>query len=197
MSAPEAAFARALYDAAENYTPAGDKDGDKDKVRTRTEEEREALRTALCEELTFAVEILGQYPTVFYNPSVSSRHILRLLSVFEGKFSALGYQFLCLLTLRRRLKYLPRITPRFAALCEKASGKVRVRLSLPYAPSEKLLGRLRESLAVLGLYSKRSVALAEFDVSVDKSLVGGFIAECDGLLLDRSLRTKLMHISKG
>jgi ATP synthase F1 delta subunit len=182
MSAPEVSFARALFDAT--------------KELAKTEEERITLLTRLSGELQAAQEVLGQYSTVFYNPSVSSKHIVSLLSVFEGEISGLGYQFLCLLAIRRKMKYLPRIVPRFIKLSQQASGKVRVKLSLPYSPSEKLLLKLRESLAAFGLYSQRSTALAEFDVSVDKSLVGGFIAECDGLLLDHSLRTRLMHISK-
>jgi ATP synthase F1 delta subunit len=183
MSAPDAAFARALYDAAEKVA--------------QSEDERRQLRETLCGELKLADEVLGQYPHVFYNPSVSSAHIAQLLGVFKDDFSGLGYEFLNLLALRRKLNYFPRIVSRFVKLCEQASGKVRVKLSLPYQPGDKLLEKLRGSLAGLGLYPDSSAALAEFDVTVDKSLVGGFIAECDGMLLDRSLRTKLMHISKG
>ena len=175
MSCVEESYAKALFRASDEL---GVTDSVLDEIK---------LSGALISEHIESFANLGQSAT-------EAADILR--SVFFGRFSLLTAEFVCLLAKRRKLKLLPGIVTRFEKLVQSASGIVEIDLSLPFEPDEGLLKRLRVLLAARKMYPEGLRDNVIFNVKIDKSLLGGFIAECGGRVLDFSLKRRLENLKE-
>jgi len=149
----------------------------------------------VAEELPAAGEIVSQYAAFFFDPRITGSKKAELLQEAVGnQADALVSEFLALLARRRHLKYLPGICRQFEKLAEANLGRATVRLRIPYQPGAELQDRLREHLAALGLFSPELKNGVKFEILLDKSLLGGFVAEYGGRSLDASLRTRLNRL---
>jgi F-type H+-transporting ATPase subunit delta len=97
------------------------------------------------------------------------------------RLSPLGRNFLALVAQRRRLNLLGEILVAYRARIDAAAGRVRarVRSAVPLSDSER--AALRERL---GRRLGKTVLL---DSEVDPALLGGFVAEVGGRVLDMSV----------
>ncbi|MDR0859122.1 MAG: ATP synthase F1 subunit delta [Oscillospiraceae bacterium] len=184
MSTAETSFADALFLACQLNT--------KGNKKTATGEE---YRQVLS-ELKAAEKIIAQFSKVFHNPCISSAKLKSFLEVFEGQLSRVPLEFLYILALKRRLKLLPGICEKFETLLIRETGlngdgELHVKLTFPYEPENALIEKMRESLPKSGLYPESAKPYVKFQVAVDPSLIAGFVAEANGLILDVSLLRKL------
>ena len=119
-----------------------------------------------------------------------------LRALLMGKVHSLTLQFILLLLSRNHLKHMPAAIGRFEQICDDYYGKATVRLRVPYELTPGLLERLKLQLVERGLMHGHSAEKVTFQVELDESLIGGFIAECDGVQIDTSLKSALtkLHI---
>lgn len=147
-------------------------------------------------ELTQMEGFLREHAHFFGNPVIpSARQAKVLLHVLEGQADPLTAGFLERLIRDRRLNLLSRICRIYSTMVEAELGDVTVRLRVRYSPSQQILSELREELAKRGLFPKEKRDAAVFDIVIDESVIGGFIAECRGRVIDASLRTRLARLS--
>jgi F0F1-type ATP synthase delta subunit len=92
------------------------------------------------------------------------------------------------------MAYLPGIARRFGVLAREAEGEWRVRLYTPYSLDAPALEGIRLYLAKRGLIEEAPLDKVSFEVIPDKSLLGGFRAECRGRVLDESIKTRLLKM---
>ena len=100
--------------------------------------------------------------------------------------SPLTRDFLGLIATRNRADHVVAIAAAFRALDDQAQGRVRVRLRTAVALTDAEREQLSSRLSRL-LDGKKLV----LDESVDRTLLGGFVAEAGSLILDGSLDTQL------
>ena len=149
----------------------------------------------VSEELPVVAGLITEHSVYFMNPRVAGREKAALMrDVLNGRADGLVIEFLKLLTQRRHLKHLPEIARQFDKLATEELGKIIVRLRIPYKPGKDMLDKLRDHLAARGLFPVQSKSGVSFDILLDKSLIGGFVAEYGGRLLDASVKTRLSRI---
>lgn len=175
MMTTEEGYARALVQAAQECGSL--------------EQVRDALGP-ICESL-------AQNAVFFSNPVIpAARHVAVLREALEGKADPLTVAFLVMLARRRRLKKLPGIRRHFEHLADALLGRVHVTLRIPFAPDAALLEGLRQNLTARGLIPQDKTEQATLQVIVDKSLIGGFVAEQGGRLLDASVKSRLASLRR-
>jgi ATP synthase F1 delta subunit len=150
----------------------------------------------VVDELLAAGEILGPADGYFYNPRVNANALSALLrEALGGKFNPLTTEFILLLIRRRHLKKLPAIAERFKQLNDRHTGRAAVRLRVPFTPAPETLESLKSRLMRSGLVPEKYKDSIGFEVTIDKSVLGGFIAYFDGYQIDASVRTVLKILS--
>lgn len=105
-------------------------------------------------------------------------------------------RFFVLLAERRRLGLLPRIAALFDRMACKALGEVHLYLTVYAATRPEMIPKIIEALGRKGLFDPVHKENVKLHIEVDSRLLGGFIAECDGITWDGSLRSRLVDLSK-
>lgn len=158
--------------------------------------EARGVLAQVVEELTLIEGVLQQHERVILHPTLpASRKAEALRKALEGQADPLTVRFLTRLAADRKLKLLPRIKALYDTMAAEALGEVTIRLSVRYTPSEKMLRRLREELPALGLFPQEKRDAAVFEIVMDETVIGGFIAEYRGRVVDASLKTRLMRLN--
>lgn len=131
----------------------------------------------------------GDFVELLASPLVSEDEKNSALEkIFQGRVNTLTLNFLCLLSSKGRIKYLPQITENFKALYNKHMNILEV-TAVTVAP---LSDRLRDKLiAKLEAVSGAKVVLIE---KIDKSLLGGIVLRYSDTEIDQSVKTKLDRI---
>ena len=151
---------------------------------------------AVADDLPAVEELLSRFARTFHDPQVKAADKAAYLrELLDGGADTLTVQFVVLLAQRKRLKHLPAIRRQYDKLAAAALGRTAVRLSAPYPVNDGLLEGLHAHLARVGLCSP-DMGSVRFDVIVDKDLLGGFVAESQGRMLDMSLKTRLNRLAR-
>jgi F-type H+-transporting ATPase subunit delta len=108
-----------------------------------------------------------------------------LVSALGGKSSTEMGRFLDLVLQKGREDLLTEILRDFTVIHERANGIRRARLTVVSAPPEKLLESLRK------LVRDTTGDDARIEVTIDTSLIGGFVFDIDDYLLDASVKRQL------
>lgn len=153
---------------------------------------RDSLKRVM-EELALIDVLLSTQRSYFLNPKVSPQaQINTLRSALVGNVDILTVQFVCLLAERLNLRALPAIRAHFEILAHNALGDAAVFLRIPYPPSDSTLSEIREYLLSMGMLPPEEKD-SRLNIVIDRSLIGGFVAEYDGRVIDASVRTKLKN----
>ena len=177
-----------------------------------TAAKKENALAQVAEDLSSLAVEFAQSAMVFSAPVFPVREQLATVDYALGdKFHPLTKRFFCLLASMRRLGEIEQIAAAFDKIACKEMGKIDLRLEvyadvpsadLPSADvpsadiSPELIGKLVDAAGVKGLYDPENKKNIRLSYKVEKSLLGGFIAECDGLSWDCSLRTRLVDMGK-
>lgn len=145
-------------------------------------------------ELAALSEIFGDNPDmvkILNAPTISAEEKTEFIDkVFKGKISEITYNFVRLITDRKRAAFVPAISQLFNEQinAQKNIVEIRVTSASPLNESQrsKLKARLESSY-------KKTVVLKE---AVDPEIMGGIIIGYGNTLLDGSVRTKLDVIRK-
>jgi ATP synthase F1 delta subunit len=112
-----------------------------------------------------------------------------LRELLTGQVNTLTLEFVILMASRHAITELPAAAAEFEKLTGRS--KVPVRLRVPYPLEDDVLSDLKVRLVAEKIIPEGAENRTEFDVTIDASLLGGFIAECEGLQLDTSFKTVL------
>jgi F-type H+-transporting ATPase subunit delta len=141
--------------------------------------------------LRTASEVVGseEFGKLAHSPGVSAAQLLELVAGIAGDgLDAHGRAFLGVLGENQRIGYLPEISASFDELRADAENVVEVEIvsaaPLDDRQKERLAGALRGRL-------RRDVRLS---CSVDPSLIGGAVVRSGDLLIDGSLKGKLVRL---
>ena len=122
----------------------------------------------------------------FANPVImraTKRSVVNAL--FENKIDKMTLGFLNLLIHKGREKLTGGIAAEYGVLLDDGMGIVSSQLKAPYPLDDKSLTRVRSKLE--GLTGKK----VRFSFSLDRSLVGGFLAQIGDTVYDGSVRRQL------
>lgn len=154
----------------------------------------EQLPEKIANELQAINQIIKATPDlelIFSHPSIANEQKKALLnSLFASKVHELTFRLLELLTDKRRLKLLPHIEAQYKIRLNEAKQIIPAKLigsdHLSDPDIANVKARLTEHLG------KR----LELEVTVDHSLIGGFILRLGDQVIDGSLRGRLRAIEK-
>jgi F-type H+-transporting ATPase subunit delta len=106
-------------------------------------------------------------------------------AVFGKLIQPLTLKFLAFLAEKERENVLPAIIDSFFDLQDEKMGIVRVHVKSAAEFSEEQMSELKKRFEA---YSKKKVRI---DISIDKKLIGGFIAHIGDTMLDGSIKRQL------
>jgi F-type H+-transporting ATPase subunit delta len=129
--------------------------------------------------------------TIIENPKVSQERLIQLLlDICQGQLNQEGENFLKLLVQNDRLTLAPQISSLYENHKADAEGYVDVDVTTAYSftkdEQKKFTSALEKTLA-------KKVRIS---VSVDKALIGGFLAKAGDRVIDGSIKGRLQHMQK-
>jgi len=162
-----------------------------------TAAKKENALTEVAQDLsTLAVEFVQCY-LMFSAPVFPVREQLATVEYALGeRFHPITKRFFCLLANMRRLGEIERIADVFDKMACKEMGKIDLHLDVYADGTSEIKDKLINAAGVKGLFDPQNKKNIRLNYKVDKNLLGGFIAECDGFSWDCSLRTRLVDMSK-
>lgn len=98
--------------------------------------------------------------------------------------------FLNILLEKDRFVYLESILDAYRVILDEASGRVRATVTSAMELDKIQIERISEALKKV---VKKDVDL---DLSIDPSLIGGLIAEVEGMVYDGSVRTQIARLKQ-
>jgi len=138
-----------------------------------------------------------QSAALFSAPVFPVREQLATVNYALGdNFHPITKRFFCLLASMRRLGEIEQIAAAFNKITCKEMGMIDLHLEVFSDDTSELKDKLVHAAGEKGLYDQKNRKDIRLNYKVDKSLLGGFVAECDGLSWDCSLRTRLVDMSK-
>ena len=182
-----------------------------------TAAKKENALALVAEDMSSLAVEFAQSTVVFSAPVFPVREQLATVNYALGdKYHPLTKRFFCLLANMRRLGEIENIAAAFNRMAGKEMGKIDLHLEIyadvPSADvqsadvqsadvqsagiSPELTDKLVDAAGVKGLYDPEKKENIRLSYRVEKNLLGGFIAECDGLSWDCSLRTRIVDVSK-
>ena len=130
-----------------------------------------------------------EYVELLASPLVTENEKRATLEkVFMGRVQPVTLNFLCLVSEKGRIRFLPEICAKFKELYEKHNNIIEVTAVTAMPLSERLRDKL---VAKLEAVSGAKIVLVE---KVDKSLMGGIVLRYSDTEIDGSVRTKLDDI---
>jgi F-type H+-transporting ATPase subunit delta len=163
-------YARALYDAALEQNALADIVADIEKLRELIEESEEFV------QLISSPVLSPQFKSETFE------------QIFADATHPLMINFLKLLALKQRERYLTAIMDVFSAIVDEAAG----RLVAQVTTAAPLTSEQEEQLTQqLGAYSGKQVRL---ETTIDAQIQGGFIVRLEDTVFDASIATQLQHL---
>ncbi len=158
---------------------------------------KRALETETTEKwsntLAFVAAVVndGEFAAIIDNPKVSNERLLGLLvDICAEHIDTESENFLKLLVQNDRLKLAGHIHALYEEQKAQTEGYVDVDVTTAYAftkeDEKKFTASLEQTL-------KKTVRLS---VSIDKSLIGGFVAKAGDLVIDGSIKGQLQTMQK-
>jgi F-type H+-transporting ATPase subunit delta len=128
---------------------------------------------------------------IIENPKVSQERLIQLLlDICQGQLNQEGENFLKLLVQNDRLTLAPQISSLYEAHKAHAEGYVDVDVKTAYAFTKEEQKKFTTTL------EKTLAKKVRISVSVDKSLIGGFLAKAGDRVIDGSIKGRLQHMQK-
>ena len=114
-----------------------------------------------------------------------------LTAVTEGKVSTITQTFIKLLCNKNRESALPEILSSFILQYNKVKGIHKVKLTT----ATPISGTIKNSF-IQKIEATTAIKNIELEAKVDESLIGGFMLEMDGKLIDASILRDLKDVKK-
>lgn len=144
---------------------------------------------AVNEELTALAKIFNDAPELakmLCAPTVDSAQKTKFIEqIFKGKTSDITYNFLCLLTDKKRASYLPAIADSFKERFYEMKNIVEVKVTTSVPLNVTLRNKLKSKLEAV---YKKTVILEE---TINPDILGGIVINYGNTMLDGSVKAKL------
>jgi len=158
---------------------------------------QEKALIVVSEEMEFLSREFAQCADSFYSPVFSIREQLSTVDYVMGEnFHPLTKRFFYLLASMRRLGGVVKITDIFITLAHKEMMQIDLYLTVFEEITSETAAKIVRAAGEKGLYDLRYREKLNLHISQDKRLLGGFIAECEGISWDCSLLRRLSDVSK-
>jgi len=167
-----------------------------------TAAKKENALSQVAQDLSFLALEFAKSTKMFSAPVFPVREQLATVDYALGeKYHPITKRFFCLLASMRRLGEIEHIAAEFDRKACKEMGMIDLHLEVFSDDSSadgtsECKDKLIQAAGEKGLYDQKNKKDIRLKYKVDKSLLGGFIAECDGISWDCSLRTRLVDMSK-
>ena len=163
-------YARALYDAALEQNALADIVADIDKLRELIEQSEE------FSQLISSPVLSPQFKSETFE------------QIFADATHPLTINFLKLLALKQRERYLTAMMDVFSAIVDEAAGRLiaQVTTAVPLTS-----GQEEQLTQQLGAYSGKQVRL---ETTIDAEIQGGLIVQLDDTVFDASVATQLQRL---
>lgn len=166
-------YARALYDLAQE-------EGKEKQFLSELE--------SIVELVASSEELKGILESPLYDIILKKRIIAEVASKIS--LSAYMLNFLNILLDKDRFSVLGEIVDAYSRILDEISGRVKARITCAASLDENQLKQVAQTLAKL---MKKEVDL---DVCVEPSLIGGMIAEVEGMIYDGSVKTQISKLKQ-
>ena len=151
----------------------------------------------VTEEIQLLAREFSQWADVFYSPVFPLREQLATVDyVLGNSFHPLTKRFFCLLASMHRLGGIGKIADIFVKLALKEMKRIDLYITLYEEASPEMASELVWAACEKGLFDSQYRDTINLHISVDKSLLGGFFAECEEKIWDCSLRARLDDMAK-
>lgn len=151
--------------------------------------------TEVYEDMKFlrdACENNPDFISLLESPIIEEHKKNRIIeSVIAGKVSSLTASFIQLLGSKSREANLPEIVSSYIDQYNSIQGIHKVRLTTAAQLSEELKNSFIDKIK-----ASNNVSNIEMETVVDEKLIGGFVLEMDGKLLDASILRDLKDVRK-
>ena len=152
---------------------------------------------ALTEEIRLLAHEFSKCADVFYAPVFPVREQLATVDYVLGDdFHPLTKRFIRLLASMRRLGGIAKIADAFEKLAMKEMKQTDLYITVFEDATPEIASELVQAACGKGLVDPEYQDNINLHLSVDKSLMGGFFAECEGKCWDSSLRARFNDMAK-
>ena len=158
---------------------------------------RENALAVVSEEMEFLSREFALCADSFYSPVFSVREQLSTVEDILGdSFHPLTKRFFCLLASMRRLGGVVKITENFTVLAHKEMNQIDLQLTVFEEITSDMAAKIVQTAGEKGLFDPLYRENINLHITQDNRLLGGFIAECEGISWDCSLNRRLSDVSK-
>lgn len=157
--------------------------------------QEEGLEQKFLEDLQNMAQIVDQsseFRSIMESPLYDITLKKRILKDVVSKIASSEYteNFLKILLDKDRFVFLADIIDGYKQILDAASGRVRARLTSAVQLDATQLERIAKALSEV---VKKEV---DVDVNIEPSLIGGVVAEVEGMVYDGSVRTQLTRLKQ-
>ena len=127
-----------------------------------------------------------EFKTFIANPLISEIEKAKIMAeLFKDKLSATGYNFLQLLTNKKRSSVLPDVIEQFHLMLLRHRNILKGELVSVVDLSDTQVEQIKANIEKM---TGKSVL---FEKSLDPSIIGGFIVKVEDIIIDNSIRFQL------
>jgi len=157
---------------------------------------RENALQVIADEIVYLAREFTRSADVFYSPLFPVREQLATVDFVLGdRFHPLTKKFICLLASMRRLGGIGKIADVFITLAHKEMKLIDLYITVFEEVTPEMASEIVKACHKKGLIKQAQPAI-NLQISQDSNLLGGFIAQCEGIVWDCSLRTRFSDVSR-
>ncbi|MCL1903153.1 MAG: ATP synthase F1 subunit delta [Oscillospiraceae bacterium] len=136
-----------------------------------------------------AISETPNFVKLLNTPTISDAEKLSLVdTVFSGKVDSRIFNFLRLLTVKKRMSYFPQIYRAFRGLYNEKFGIAEIVVTSSMPLTDDLRNKIIERMSkIIG----KTVSLTE---KIDKTVIGGVVVDYGNTRLDGSVKTRLAEL---
>lgn len=147
-------------------------------------------------DLPAVAQLAEQCSHYLNNPFVDNdEKVAALKDLLADKICPLTFEFIQLMIRRRHLRHLPAVVMAYEKLCDILYGILSIRLRVPFMPGPDTFERLWEKLVSVGMIPEKNADKIKIQYETEPDLIGGFIAQGNGMIIDASIRSVLSKLS--
>jgi F0F1-type ATP synthase delta subunit len=153
--------------------------------------------TTVTDEMNTLAHGFNRCARVFSSPAFPVREQLSTVdAVMADGFHPLTKRFIFLLIEMRRLGEIEKIAETYDEIARREAGQVDLYMKVYEEPAPENLNELIDAVCEKGLFDPGFRENINVRFTVDKNIMGGFVAECEGKSWDCSLMSRFVELSK-
>jgi F0F1-type ATP synthase delta subunit len=162
-----------------------------------TAAKRENALPVVTDEMQFLACEFSRSADVFRAPVFAVKDQLATVDYVLGdKYHPLTKRFICLLASMHRLGGITVIADTYVKMALKEMGQIDLYITAYEETTPEMASEIVQGACEKGLFESKYKDKLSLHITADKGWLGGVVAECDGLIGDWSLRTRLLDMSQ-